>query len=73
MITEQYAIIKRADLPDMIEFDFFKDSSFVYRKGWLEFGWSYSAAVGIFNSVLNLILLITANYVSRKVNNSSLW
>ncbi|MEK3725184.1 ABC transporter permease [Paenibacillus sp. FSL H8-0034] len=48
-------------------------SSFVYRKGLLEFGWSYSAAVGIFNSVLNLILLITANYISRKVNNSSLW
>jgi putative aldouronate transport system permease protein len=48
-------------------------SSFVYRKGLLEFGWSYSAAVGIFNSVLNLILLITANYISRRVNNSSLW
>jgi putative aldouronate transport system permease protein len=48
-------------------------SSFVYRKGLLEFGWSYSAAVGIFNSVLNLILLVTANYISRKVNNSSLW
>ncbi|SFL11511.1 putative aldouronate transport system permease protein [Paenibacillus sp. 1_12] len=48
-------------------------SSFVYRKGLLEFGWSYSAAVGIFNSVLNLMLLVTANYVSRKVNNSSLW
>ncbi|NOU96927.1 ABC transporter permease subunit, partial [Paenibacillus sp. LMG 31456] len=48
-------------------------SSFVYRKGLLEFGWSYSSAVGIFNSVINLILLITANYISRKVNESSLW
>ncbi|WP_239633797.1 ABC transporter permease subunit [Paenibacillus sp. H1-7] len=48
-------------------------SSFVYRKGLLEFGWSYSSAVGLFNSVINLILLITANYVSRKVNESSLW
>ncbi|MNL68253.1 putative multiple-sugar transport system permease YteP [compost metagenome] len=48
-------------------------SSFVYRKGLLEFGWSYSSAVGLFNSVINLILLVTANYVSRRVNNSSLW
>uniref|UniRef100_UPI003D289A1A ABC transporter permease n=1 Tax=Paenibacillus oryzisoli TaxID=1850517 RepID=UPI003D289A1A len=48
-------------------------SSFVYRKGLLEFGWSYSSAVGLFNSVINLILLVTANYISRKVNESSLW
>ncbi|WP_245773134.1 ABC transporter permease [Paenibacillus catalpae] len=48
-------------------------SSFVYRKGLLEFGWSYSSAVGLFNSVVNLALLVTANYISRKVNKSSLW
>lgn len=48
-------------------------SSFVYRKGLLEFGWSYSSAVGLFNSVINLILLVSANYISRKVNESSLW
>ncbi len=48
-------------------------SSFVYRKGMLEFGWSYSTAVGLFNSVVNLMLLISANYISRKVNDSSLW
>jgi putative aldouronate transport system permease protein len=48
-------------------------STFVYRKGLLEFGWSYSAAVGLFNSVINLALLISANAVSRRVNNSSLW
>lgn len=48
-------------------------SSFVYRKGLLEFGWSYSAAVGLFNSVINLALLIMANAISRKVNDSSLW
>ncbi|WP_243711581.1 ABC transporter permease subunit [Paenibacillus sp. BK033] len=48
-------------------------SSFVYRKGLLEFGWSYSSAVGLFNSVVNLALLVTANYISRKMNKSSLW
>ncbi|MBO7742910.1 sugar ABC transporter permease [Paenibacillus sp. MWE-103] len=48
-------------------------SSFVYRKGLLEFGWSYSSAVGLFNSCINLILLVTANAVSRRVSKSSLW
>lgn len=48
-------------------------SSFVYRKGLLEFGWSYSSAVGLFNSIINLILLVTANYISRRVSNNSLW
>ncbi|WP_445744988.1 MULTISPECIES: ABC transporter permease [unclassified Paenibacillus] len=48
-------------------------SSFVYRKGLLEFGWSYSSAVGLFNSLVNLILLISANYISRRVNKTSLW
>ncbi|TYP78160.1 ABC transporter permease [Paenibacillus methanolicus] len=48
-------------------------SSFVYRKGLLEFGWSYSSAVGLFNSVINLVLLVTANAISRRVSKSSLW
>jgi putative aldouronate transport system permease protein len=48
-------------------------SSFVYRKGLLEFNWSYSAAVGLFNSVLNLVLLVAANRFSRKMTENSLW
>ncbi|NBD28127.1 ABC transporter permease [Paenibacillus glycinis] len=48
-------------------------SSFVYRKGLLEFGWSYSSAVGLFNSAINLVLLVLANYVSRRVSKNSLW
>lgn len=48
-------------------------SSFVYRKGLLEFGWSYSSAVGLFNSAINLILLVSANAISRRVSKSSLW
>lgn len=48
-------------------------STFVYRKGLLEFGWSYSSAVGLFNSFINLFMLIAANSISRKVNNTSLW
>lgn len=48
-------------------------SSFVYRKGLLEFDWSYSAAVGLFNSVLNLLLLVVANQVSKRAAQTSLW
>ena len=48
-------------------------SSFVYRKGLLEFNFSYSSAVGLFNSGINLVFLVGANTLSRKINNTSLW
>lgn len=48
-------------------------SSFVYRKGLLEFNYSFSAAVGLFNSIINFSMLVTANWISRKANETSLW
>lgn len=48
-------------------------SSYVYRRGLVEFNYSYSAAVGMFNSICNVVLLTGANYASRKFTNSSLW
>lgn len=48
-------------------------STFVYRKGLLEMNFSYSSAVGLFNSVINFLMLISANWFSRKVNDTSLW
>lgn len=48
-------------------------STFVYRKGFEDMNYSYSAAVGLFNSMINLILLAGANFMSRKVNGNSLW
>ena len=48
-------------------------SSYVYRKGLLEFNWSYSSAVGLFNSVINFLMLTAANKISKKVNETSLW
>jgi len=48
-------------------------STFVYRKGLLDFSWSYGTAVGLFNSVINLALVVTANWISRRVNETSLW
>lgn len=48
-------------------------SSYVYRVGLTDLNWSYSAAVGIFNSVVNLTFLFAANKISKKYSGSSLW
>ncbi len=48
-------------------------SSYVYRVGILEASWSFSTAVGLFNSLINFILVIFANAISRKVSETSLW
>ncbi|HML47670.1 MAG TPA: ABC transporter permease subunit, partial [Clostridia bacterium] len=48
-------------------------SSFVYRKGLLEFNYGYSTAVGLFNSVINFMLVVAANAISRKASDTSLW
>ncbi len=51
-------------------------STFVYKKG-LGAGvgndYSYSTAIGMFNSVVNLILITTVNMISRRVSETSLW
>ena len=48
-------------------------STYVYRKGLLEMNWSYSAAVGMFNSIVSFALVWGANKFSKKVAGSSLW
>ena len=48
-------------------------SSFVYRKGLQEMNWSYSTAVGLFNSIVNFALLVFTNWFSGKVTDTSLW
>ncbi len=48
-------------------------STYVYRKGLLEQSWSFSTAVNMFNSVINLLLLVMANTISKKLEGSSLW
>ncbi|WP_372661088.1 ABC transporter permease [Cohnella sp.] len=47
--------------------------TFVYRKGILEANFSYSAAVGLFNSLINFTLLFLANAISRKTSDTRLW
>ena len=48
-------------------------SSYVYRYGLEKTNYSYGAAVGVFNSLVNLVFLCTANQVSRRLTETSLW
>ena len=48
-------------------------STYVYRMGLTKFEYSFGSAVGLLNSVINVILLMGANALSRKVNETSLW
>ncbi|MBR6396928.1 MAG: sugar ABC transporter permease [Lachnospiraceae bacterium] len=48
-------------------------SSYVYRKGLLEFNYGYSTAVSMFNSVINFALLMISNGISRKYSETSLF
>lgn len=57
------AVLERADV----------FSSFVYRYGMLGGNYSYSAAVDLFNNVVNIILLVIFNSIARKVSDISLW
>lgn len=52
-------------------------STYVYRRGLAgESGgnqWSYSTAVGLFNSIINFVLVIVTNKISGKISDISLW
>ncbi|WP_317890786.1 ABC transporter permease [Paenibacillus arenilitoris] len=48
-------------------------STYVYRKGILGADFGYSAAVGLFNSVISFILLTLANTISKRVSEHRLW
>jgi len=43
-------------------------ATYVYKKGLLDGNYSYSTAVGLFNTVINLILLVAVNKIVEKMN-----
>lgn len=47
--------------------------TFVYRRGLIDSDFSFASAVGIFQSILSFILIISANQVSKKVNGTRLF
>ena len=48
-------------------------SSYVYRMGLQSLQYSYSAAVGLFNSVINVILLVGSNAVAKRLSGNGIW
>lgn len=48
-------------------------STYVYKVGLLQVQYSYSAAIGLFNTLINLTLLLSVNFISRKVTRTGLW
>ena len=48
-------------------------NTYVYRRGIGGGDFSFGAAVGMFQSVVNMIVIIAANTLSRKVSETSLW
>ena len=48
-------------------------STYVFKRGMKDLQYSFATAVGLFNSVVNFILLFAANKLSQKFGETSLW
>lgn len=48
-------------------------ATFIYTNGIQKGQFSYTAAVGIFNSLINVVILVAANTITRRLGSSSLW
>lgn len=47
-------------------------STYVYKMGLVSSQYSLSSAIGLFNNLINLVLLVTVNYISKKMSDTSL-
>ena len=48
-------------------------STYVYKVGLINNDISYSTAIGLFNTIINLILLISVNKAAKKISGDSIW
>jgi putative aldouronate transport system permease protein len=48
-------------------------STYVYRRGIISGEFSFGSAVGLFNSIVNMVFLVAFNRIARKVSDVSLW
>lgn len=48
-------------------------STYVYRKGLLNAQYSFAAAVGLANSLINIVILLTANFTAKKMTDTSIF
>lgn len=47
-------------------------STYVYKMGLVSSQYSLSSAIGLFNNLINLVLLVSVNYISKKMSDTSL-
>lgn len=47
--------------------------TYVYKTGLINADFSMATAVGLFNSVVNLLLLLTVNFVAKRITGNGLW
>lgn len=48
-------------------------STYAYKQGLEQLQYDYSTAIGLFNSVISFIMLVTVNTISKKLTDTSLW
>jgi len=48
-------------------------STYVYKVGLINASFSFSAAIGLFNSIVNMMLLVLVNAIAKKISQQSLW
>ncbi len=48
-------------------------STYVYRRGLLQADYSYAAAVGLFEGIIALFMLLISNRISKRMGGNSLW
>ncbi len=48
-------------------------STYIYKVGMIDAQYSYSAAINLFNNLINIILLVTFNRLAKKITDNSLW
>ena len=48
-------------------------ATYVYKVGLIDARYSFSAAINLFNSAINFVILIVINKISRKLSDTSLW
>nr|WP_272954538.1 ABC transporter permease subunit [Kribbella sandramycini] len=48
-------------------------ATYVYKTGLLNADFSMATAVGLFNSVINLVLLVVVNFVAKRITGNGLW
>lgn len=54
------------DVADIID-------TFVYREGLISNNYSYSTAVGLFKSLISMALLLTTNFIAKKLDQEGIW